>query len=173
MRLTGYTKTIFRPDCNPSFESVHCVARLNEDVGDVLPYLNAVLGGTQYLNDPPEVMFHHHGRIIKVGPREIAINALADEQEADRILEWLKKEINQAWENRDAITPCTTGMVKPKLMEILKLLPRTNCKKCGQPTCMAFAAQVMDGGRDAAHCPELNEECRAKLSGYLADFAFE
>ena len=49
-------------------------------------YLNAVLGGTQYLLDPPEVMFHHHGRIIKVGSREIAINALKDEQEADRIL---------------------------------------------------------------------------------------
>lgn len=173
MRLTGYTRTIFRPECNPSFESVHCVARLNEDVGDVLPYLNATLGGTQYLNDPPEVMFHHHGRIIKVGPREIAINALADEQEADRILEWLKKEINQAWENRDAITPCTTGKVKPKLMEILKLLPRTNCKKCGQPTCMAFAAQMMEGGRGVEHCPELNEQYRAKLSGYLADFTFE
>lgn len=66
MLLTGYTKEVFRPECNPSFESVHCIARLNEDVGPVLPYLNAVLGGTQYFSDPPEVMFHHHGRLIKV-----------------------------------------------------------------------------------------------------------
>jgi len=80
MLLSGYTKNIFRPECNASFESVHCVALLNEDVGDALPYLNAVLGGTQYLHDPPEVMFHHHGRIIKVGAREIAINALKDER---------------------------------------------------------------------------------------------
>ncbi|MBW2042895.1 MAG: hypothetical protein JRI76_12845 [Deltaproteobacteria bacterium] len=72
MLLTGYIKEIFRPECNPSFESVHCIARLNENIGAVLPYLNAVLGGTQYFADPPEVMFHHHGKIIKVGSREIA-----------------------------------------------------------------------------------------------------
>ena len=34
MLLSGYTKNIFRPECNSSFESVHCVALLNEDVGD-------------------------------------------------------------------------------------------------------------------------------------------
>ena len=130
MLLSGYNKSIFRPECNPSFKSVHCIARLNENVGKVLPYLNATLGGNQYLTDPPEVMFHHQGKIIKVGEKEIAINALKDEQEADRILEWLKKEINQAWENRAKITPCTTGKSKPKLMEILRLLPKTNCQKC-------------------------------------------
>ena len=173
MLLTGYTKEIFRPECNASFQSVHCSARLNEDVGKVLPYLNAVLGGTQYFSDPPEVMFHHHGKIIKVGAWEIAVNALRDEYEADRILEWLKNEINQAWENRASITPCYTGRSKPKLLEILKLLPKTNCKKCGQTTCMAFAAQVMEGGRGAEHCPELNEGNRTKLSGYLAGFVFE
>ncbi|MEJ2038795.1 MAG: (Fe-S)-binding protein [Desulfosarcinaceae bacterium] len=173
MRLSGYTKTIFRPECNPGFESVHCIARLNEDVGEALPYLNAVLGGAQFLNDPPEVMFHHHGRIIKVGAREIAINALRDEHEADRILAWLMTEINLAWEKRDQITPCYTGRTKPKLIEILRLLPKTNCRKCGQASCMAFAAQVMEGGRGADQCPELNATQRKSLSAYLSDFNFE
>ena len=173
MLLSGYTKKIFRPECNPSFESVHCIARLDEEVGEVLPYLNAVLGGTQYFNDPPEVMFHHHGKIIKVGAREIAVNALKDEQEADLILKWLKSEINQAWEDRDTITPCYTGKIKPKLIEILRLLPKTNCKKCGQPTCMVFAAQVMGGERGVEDCPELNNENRTELSGYLKGFVFE
>ena len=173
MLLTGYLKTIFRPECNPSFESLHCIAKLNEDVGAVLPYLNAVLGGTHYFNDPPEVMFHHHGKIIKVGSSEIAVNALSDEDEADRILEWLKTEINQAWKNRAMISPCYTGKTKPKLMEILKLLPKTNCRKCAQATCMAFAALVMEGGRAATHCPELTYENATKLSTYLAGFVFE
>ena len=173
MLLNGYKKTIFRPECNPSFESVHCIAHLNEDVGEVLPYLNAVLGGTQYFNDPPEVMFHHHGKIIKVGTREIALNALKDEQEADRILEWLRSEINQTWKNRNEITPCYTGKTKPKLMEILRLLPRTNCKKCGKPTCMVFAAQVVDGGRGPEHCPELTASNRDRLVAYLDGFDFD
>ncbi len=173
MLLNSYTKEIFRPECNASFESVHCKAHLNEDVGEVLPYLNAVLGGAQYFTDPPAVMFHHHGRIIKVGAEEIAINALKDEEEADRVLEWLKTEINQAWENRDTIIPCYSGKVKPKLFEILKFLPKTNCKKCGQPTCMVFAAQVAEGGRGIESCPDLAGESRKKLGAYLSGFEFE
>ncbi len=173
MLLSGYTKNIFRPECNARFESVHCVARLNEDVGDALPYLNTVLGGTQYLLDPPEVMFHHNGRIIKVGSREIAINALKDEHEADRILKWLITEINKCWEDRADIKPCYTGKTKPKLMNIIRFLPRTNCKKCGQPTCMVFAAQVMEGGRGAEHCPELTRKNFERLSDYSKSFDFE
>ncbi len=173
MLLSGYKKDIFRPECNPGFQSVHCKARLNEDIREALPYLNAALGGTQYLEDPPEVMFHHHGRIIKVGPREIAINALQDEEEADRILRWLMVEINQAWENRESITPCFAGRTKPQLLEILKLLPRTNCRKCGRPTCMVFAAHLAEGGTGAEQCPELIPDDRERLTAYLAGFDYE
>ena len=52
-------------------------------------------------------------------------------------------------------------------------LHRTPERGCGQPTCMAFAVQVMEGGRGAEHCPELNEEKRTKRADYLAGFVFE
>ncbi len=81
MLLTGYTKRIFRPECNSSFESLHCIAALNQDVTETLPYLNAELGGTQYFVDPPAVMFHVYGKIIKVSGKEIALNALKDENQ--------------------------------------------------------------------------------------------
>lgn len=170
MLLTGYKKQISRPKCNTQFESVHCIARLNEDISDALPYLNAMLDGVEYFNDPPEVMFHHYGKIIKVGAREIAINALEDEQEAERILLWLKDQINEAWEKRNAITPKFTGRKKPQIIEILKLLPRTNCKKCGRATCMLFAVQMAEGGLDPEQCPELSEGSRQKLADYLSKF---
>lgn len=32
-------KEIFRPECNANFESVHCRAYLNVDIGETLPYL--------------------------------------------------------------------------------------------------------------------------------------
>jgi len=90
MLLTGYRKEIFRPKCNPSFQSVHCFAYLNEDIREVLPYLNTVLGGTGYTHDPPSVTFQLHGRLITLHSNKIAINALRDEGEADKVLEWLK-----------------------------------------------------------------------------------
>jgi ArsR family metal-binding transcriptional regulator len=96
MLLRTYTKGIFRPECNPKFESLHCIAHLDHDISEVLPYLNAVLGGFEYLKDPPAVTFKVYGRLITVQPRQIAINALQDEEEADKILEWLKERLMRA-----------------------------------------------------------------------------
>lgn len=79
MLLESYTKEIFRPGCNHSFESVLCFAHLDQDVSEALPYLNAVLGGFEYLQNPPSVTFRAQGKLITVHGRKIAINALKDE----------------------------------------------------------------------------------------------
>ncbi len=44
------------------------------------------------------------------------------------------------------------------VLEILKRLPRTNCRECRLPTCLAFANQVAQGLRRPADCPHLNPE---------------
>ena len=170
MLLKGYTKEIFRPDCNPSFLSLHCIAHLEQDVSEALPYLNATLGGFEYLKDPPAVTFKVHGKIITVHPREIAVNALKDEEEADKILEWLKQEINETWENRGEIAPVFENAPRPSILEILKNLPRTNCGDCGQPTCMVFAVQLAEGVRGPEDCLPLGEHNYDKLQEYLGQF---
>lgn len=48
-------------------------------------------------------------------------------------------------------------------LEIFKLLPKTNCKKCGFPTCLAFAMQLAMGKVSLDKCPDVSEESRAKL----------
>lgn len=49
-------------------------------------------------------------------------------------------------------------------IEIYKLLPKTNCKDCGVPTCMAFAMKLASGQAELAQCPHVSEESKAKLS---------
>jgi len=173
MLLKGYTKEIFRPECNPSFQSLHCIAHLDQDISRALPYLNATLGGFEYLKDPPAVTFRAHGKILTVHPREIAVNALKDEAEADKILEWLKREINSAWEKRDEIEPSYESAPKPKIFEILKYLPKTNCEECGESTCMVFAAKIAEGAKGLEDCPSLKGEKRVKLEKYMSCFRFE
>lgn len=171
--MTSYSKEIFRPECNPSFQSLHCIAHLDQDIAEVLPFLNATLGGFEYLKNPPAVTFRIQGKLITVHPREIAVNALRDEEEADKILAWMKQEINDAWENRDKITPSYEGAPKPKILEILRLLPKTNCRECGQPTCMVFAARVAEGAKGPEQCVPLKEENRIKLKHYMGQFLFD
>lgn len=170
MLLKSYTKEIFRPECNPSFQSLHCIAHLDQDVREALPYLNSVLGGFEYMKDPPAVTFRVHGKIITVHPREIAVNALRDEEEADKILEWLRREINEAWDKRAEIEPRYEGAPKPKILEILKLLPKTNCRQCGETTCMVFSTKVAEGVKGPEDCPPLEEEKGAKLREYMSQF---
>ena len=171
MLFKGYRKEIFRPECNSSFQSLHCIAYLDEDIREVLPYLNAVLGGDEYYQAPPAVTFRPQGKLITVHPDKVAINALKDEAEADKILEWLKREINEAWEKRGEIEPSCESASKPKLLDILRLLPKTNCKACGEPTCMVFAARVVEGAKGPEDCQPLEESKALKLQEYLKSFS--
>jgi len=172
MLLKNYTKEIFRPECNPNFQSLHCIAHLDQDISEVLPYLNAVLGGFEYFKDPPAVTFKVHGKIIAVHSRKIAVNALKDEDEATKILDWLKREINEVWEKRGEIAPRYKGAPKPGVLEILKLLPKTNCRECGQPTCMVFATLVAQDAKGPEDCPPMEDQNRKRLGQYISQFHF-
>lgn len=48
-------------------------------------------------------------------------------------------------------------------IQIYKLLPRTNCRECKFPTCLAFAMQVAAGKVELAVCPYVSEEAKATL----------
>ncbi len=173
MLLSGYTKEIFRSKCMPGAQSVHCYAYLNEDISNVLPYLNTVLGGVTFTKEPPSVTFKANGKLIGVQANKIAVNALKDENEADKILNWLQNEINTTWEDHENIEPCFESAKKPVLTKILTLLPKSNCKECGEPTCMVFAIKTMEGVKDENNCPGLPVEGKNKLRQYLSQFTFE
>ncbi|RKX79717.1 MAG: acetyl-CoA decarbonylase/synthase complex subunit gamma [Spirochaetes bacterium] len=49
-------------------------------------------------------------------------------------------------------------------MQIYKNLPKTNCKDCGLPTCMAFAMQVAAKQRALSDCPHISEEASESLA---------
>jgi len=173
MLLKGYREEISRPVCNHTFQSLHCIAHLDEDISEALPYLNAILEGDTYIKDPPSVTFKSYGKLITVHARKIAVNALRDEAEAHHILEWLKEQINYAWEQRASIAHKLEGKSVPEILSIYKLLPKSNCKKCGQPTCIMFASLATQGGKGSGDCPELTEDGKKKLQDYLGKFRFD
>ena len=48
-------------------------------------------------------------------------------------------------------------------IQIFKLLPKTNCKECGDPTCLAFAMKLAAGKVELSLCPYVSEEAKAEL----------
>lgn len=49
-------------------------------------------------------------------------------------------------------------------IQIFKLLPKTNCKECGVPTCLAFAMNLASGKAELDDCPYVSDEAREKLA---------
>src|SRR5512136_3019239 len=49
-------------------------------------------------------------------------------------------------------------------IQIYKLLPQTNCKECGFPTCLAFAMKLAAKQVELAACPYVTEASKAQLS---------
>src|SRR3989338_10874630 len=48
-------------------------------------------------------------------------------------------------------------------LDIYKLLPKTNCRECGFPTCLAFAMQLAKKTVSIDKCPYLSEEAKKVL----------
>ena len=51
-----------------------------------------------------------------------------------------------------------------KGLDIFKLTPKTNCKGCGNPTCMAFAMKVAQGAVAIDKCPHMSADALKVLS---------
>jgi len=49
-------------------------------------------------------------------------------------------------------------------IQIFKLLPKTNCKECGVPTCLAFAMNLASGKAELDSCPYVSDEAKEQLS---------
>lgn len=53
-------------------------------------------------------------------------------------------------------------------LDIYKLLPKTNCKKCGRPTCLAFAMQLAQKKASLTDCPDAGDEAKKVLGAAAA-----
>ena len=139
---------IFRPKMDSSKEVLHAIATFEADISPSFPYVNAELGGWDYDQTNQVLLLKlSDGKWITLHPQKIAIRGARDMEEARALLTWIQAQINDIYERRQTITPRYVSQAGLKIMEILKLLPMTNCKLCGYPTCMAYAA-ALAGRRD-------------------------
>ena len=55
-----------------------------------------------------------------------------------------------------------------KGLDIFKLTPKTNCKDCGNPTCMAFSMKVAQGAASLDKCPHMSKDALSQLGDATA-----
>ena len=148
----------FPPDCSVSSQKLNAIAELSGDIAEVFPYLNGLIKGCIYSPESKTLSSRKDGRLITLRPRQIAVTKLDDEKEAERVFHWLKELINVTYEGRETLKPDYQGREPIRVLDIFKLLPGTNCRKCGEATCMAFAARLQQDEIPADKCLPLFAE---------------
>ena len=145
-------------DCIADPTKIRVVAELSDDVSEAMPYLNALLAKASYSHEAKILHFNLEHRLITLYPRVLTMAKIDDEADARRVIRWLRDVINDAYRRRGEIQPSYEMRPIVKPLDVYVLLPKENCKGCGEATCMAFAFRLLQGRARIEECSLLFEE---------------
>lgn len=159
MLIEKYDLKIEVADHSDQIFEYEAIAHLDVDISDALPYLNSELKSGTYFSDGPAFSWRQGSHKIGFWPNRIAADHLESREQAGQIIEELVRLVNEIWERRSDILPDTTTHEKRQPLELFKLMPKTNCKVCGENTCYNFAIKLASGLVELEQCaPVLHEE---------------
>ena len=144
--------------CLADPEKIRVIAEVSGEIHEVFPYLNATLKGCIYNHPALTLTIKKDGKLFTLHAHHITLAKIEDEKEAEETLKWLKDLINETYEKRDRIEPNYSMAAELKALDIFKLLPGTNCKKCGELTCLAFAVKLVGRDTEITRCDPLFSE---------------
>ena len=130
---------------------------LPADISASFAYLNTILDDTLYDHENNILIGTNNRRRYAFRPHEIHVGMVADTSEATSIVAEVIELVNRVWKEREHITPSLRERKLPSVYDIYRLLPGTNCKECGYPTCLACAADIRNGFISLEGCPLLSK----------------
>jgi ArsR family metal-binding transcriptional regulator len=135
-----------------------------------LPLLNAILPNVISYHPFAGIMtLRRRPGLITIYPHQVMITHVTDVEEGLVLLAAVRDLLNQTWARRDEIQPRPVGRRVPRPLDLYELLPRTNCRACGEATCMAFAFGLLEQRHQPEKCPFLADSGFAAQRQTLAD----
>ncbi|MBN2325308.1 MAG: Fe-S cluster protein [Spirochaetes bacterium] len=163
--IHSYDMKLETPDCFPGTDWYRAVVNLKDDITDALPYLNAELEGADYDAQAKVLLWKAGGIKYAFRPDEIVIAPVQEREEARRTAGEIIQTVNDIWKRKDEIEPnYESRKPPPKVLDIYRILPKTNCKECGSPSCMAFAAALRNDTVKLTLCPYLSKQEYSELT---------
>jgi len=130
-------------------------ARLQVDIREVLPYLNATLKNGSYFADGPVFSWRLDDHKVGFWYDRIAVDHLGSREQAKQVIDQLIDIVNDVWERRGEIKPDTVMYENLQPLELYRLLPKTNCKACGEASCFNFALKLAAAMIELRQCGPL------------------
>ncbi|MEJ8554188.1 (Fe-S)-binding protein [Tepidibacter sp. Z1-5] len=157
MYLEEVKMTFIQP-CTADAERIRFKAKFSIDISEILPYINSVVKDAIYNKKIQSLTIRKEFRIITIYGNDLAVSKAVNESEAYEIMDLVKDLVNNTYERKDEIEPLYEMREKPDILEVYKYLPKLNCKKCGEATCLAFSSKLLSGMQNIKKCGPIHEE---------------
>jgi ArsR family metal-binding transcriptional regulator len=141
--------------CLADPSKIRFTALFDKDVSESFPYLNALLPGAIYNHAGKTITLHREGRLLSIYPTRVEAAKVDHKEDAEAIIGWITKLINSSFQNRNTITPIYKRRDRLTVLDVIKLLPGTNCRCCGLHTCLAFAALLAAERTSILNCRDI------------------
>ena len=133
------------------------VVPAEKDLESFLPYLNAVARVLYYDPQEPALVFKFEELKVAVRRDNVQIGPVPDAEAGREAKERVEEFLERIWNERKNISPRYEPRTLPPPLEIYRRLPGTNCGRCGELTCMAFAVKLAALEAELPSCPPLYE----------------
>ncbi len=139
----GKIIVIGKPDCS---------------LAEVIPYLANLPGVIAYNPEACTLTFRRQPGFMTLYMDKVYITQVKDTEEGLELLKALVNAINATWQHRAELVAVTAKKQAPRHLDIYALLPQTNCRQCGEATCLAFAVLLIQQKRGLEECIPLQND---------------
>lgn len=148
------------------------VGKPNRSLAEVIPYLATLPSVIAYNPETRTLTFRRQPGFLTLYPDKVYLTQVRNTEEGLELLAALKDAVNATWNQREALRAVTQARRAPRHLDVYTLLPQTNCKACGEATCLAFAVLLIQQKRRLEECTPLLQDAafsehRATLEGML------
>jgi ArsR family metal-binding transcriptional regulator len=134
------------------------IGKPSRTLEDVLPYLATLPGVIAFNPHQCTLTFRRQPGLLTLEREQVYITQVRDVDEGLELLSALTESINFVWEKRNELVAVTKNKRSPRPLDIWTLLPQTNCRECGEATCMAFAVGLLQERRFTHECAPLQRD---------------
>jgi len=134
----------------------------NRSLSEVIPYLATLPSVIAYNPNTNTLTFRRQPGLLTLYAEKVYITQVANVEEGLHLLNSLVEAINTTWTHRSELVPIKTAKRAPTWLDVYTMLPQSNCKKCGEATCMAFAVALLQQKRKISECFPLGSDTALK-----------
>lgn len=140
-----------------------------QSVSDLFPFVNAVIQDAEYYQNPAFIRFILDKHYCALYPDRCIASPFEDRNAARDFVRTFLDFLNDLSNRKHEIKPKHKVFRTTPVMDILKLLPGSNCRECGYRTCMAFAAAISRQKTLPTNCPHFAPAFKEQASYPVLD----